>query len=753
MNSDTAMIRYISAHVLAAFLFAHECSAATFTVTDTGDAGGACLTVCTLRSAITEANGSTGPHTILFSMPGSGVQTIQPATELPAIIEPVNIDATPNALPDGTPQIEIKGDRVSGNGLSFTVGGSGSTIKGVAVTSFDTGAGIVLTGTSGVTIISNWIGVNPSNGAADGNSVGIYVEDSTGSVIGAPGNGNVISGNTAVGLDIYCATAGQDTQHVISGNIIGADSRGGAQIANALVGLRITNCKNNTIGGSDAGASRGALGDGNLITGGIAEITTLVKLDSSDENDIAHNIIGSNLDVSARLGSPETGILIENASNNAIGSMSGTAAPNWISGAASGIYILGGTEAGHRSRGNLVVNNLIGTSYDGQSAVPNATTAVLLASGAGVVDQNRIGLAGSGNVVSGNSGTAIRLDGAQVTNNSVVGNLIGVARDGVTPLPNDGDGVWVTEGGTENVVGGSSAAGEANTIAYNGGSGVSVYLGSLRISQNSIFDNAFIGIDLLDTDPEASGPVSENDIGDADTGGNGMLNYPAFSVLPEREGAGVRISGVLRSAPRKAGRPAPAFTIEYFLNEDDDPLGYGEGKTFLGNEQVTTDGRGVAVLDRRFSELAITDTQSISATATDEAGNTSEFSVATAATEELNQGETIDDSPSIRIDDDDVTLTFENFEPPSRSKDEAAAQASRNPSGGRRVAQIQYQATVRNTGTNTTAKKLSKRNTLTLRDLPPGNYTSTYNVRLVGASGRVRAKSRQSPSAEFKITD
>ena len=52
--------------------------AATFTVTNTDDTGAG-----SLRQAILDANATPGVDTIAFNIPGAGVQTISPASQLP----------------------------------------------------------------------------------------------------------------------------------------------------------------------------------------------------------------------------------------------------------------------------------------------------------------------------------------------------------------------------------------------------------------------------------------------------------------------------------------------------------------------------------------------------------------------------------------------------------------------------------------------------------------------------------------------
>src|SRR3954470_23547699 len=76
--------------VLASFLFALSVgtvAADTYTVSNTLDTGPG-----SLRQAILDANSHAGSDTIAFNIPGTGVRTITPATELPAITSPVTID-------------------------------------------------------------------------------------------------------------------------------------------------------------------------------------------------------------------------------------------------------------------------------------------------------------------------------------------------------------------------------------------------------------------------------------------------------------------------------------------------------------------------------------------------------------------------------------------------------------------------------------------------------------------------------------
>ena len=70
---------------------------ATFSVTNTNDAGAG-----SLRQAILDANANAGTDLINFSIPGPGPHTIQPASALPIITDPVVIDGytQPGASPN-----------------------------------------------------------------------------------------------------------------------------------------------------------------------------------------------------------------------------------------------------------------------------------------------------------------------------------------------------------------------------------------------------------------------------------------------------------------------------------------------------------------------------------------------------------------------------------------------------------------------------------------------------------------------------
>ena len=259
---------------------------------------------------------------------------------------------------------------------------------------------------------------------------------------------------------------------------------------------------------------------------------------------------------------------------------------------------------------NVLEGNFIGTDVTGTVALGSNTAGLLFQS-----DGNRIGgmSAGQGNVISGNALGGIKI--ASQTN-VIQGNFIGTQADGASPLPN-GYGILVQAGffraATGNLIGSSLGPG-GNTIAFNNGSGVAMANSDQNaIYQNKIYGNGGLGIDL------GNDGVTPNDPCDAETGPNNLQNYPVLKSVTNT-GGNVNITGTLNSTANTT------FRLEFFRNDAVDPSGFGEGQVFLGSMDVTTDASCNATFNANFPSVAVA--QRVTATATDPAGNTSEFSAA-----------------------------------------------------------------------------------------------------------------------------
>src|SRR5207302_7851676 len=112
---------------------------------------------------------------------------------------------------------------------------------------------------------------------------------------------------------------------------------------------------------------------------------------------------------------------------------------------------------------------------------------------------NTIGgaISGARNLISGNSGNGINIDGCCYVGDQLQGNFIGTDAGGSSPLGNTGNGVKMTGNAVNQLIGGT-ISGSGNTIAFNGAAGVSIASGSQNaILSNSIFSNSGPGIELI----------------------------------------------------------------------------------------------------------------------------------------------------------------------------------------------------------------------------------------------------------------
>jgi parallel beta-helix repeat protein len=272
---------------------------------------------------------------------------------------------------------------------------------------------------------------------------------------------------------------------------------------------------------------------------------------------------------------------------------------------------------------NRVLHNYIGVNATGTQAVPNGFGAEIhgFASDTAQALANVI----DGNVISGNKQHGVALCDAKQT--QVTNNIIGADRLGVAPIGNGSHGIWLLcAGDPANRI-------ENNVIAFNGGSGildtpdynyaVATTAGGHQgnaFRHNAIYSNKELGINLLPPPAGYVDGVTPNDPGDGDNGANLLQNYPVLTAV-KTTGATTTISGTLNSQPNQT------FAVELFLNDAADPSGYGEGQIYLTTVTVNTDGAGNASFTVTLPR-GMNPGQFVTATATDSAGNTSEFSAA-----------------------------------------------------------------------------------------------------------------------------
>ncbi|MCH8961199.1 MAG: hypothetical protein IH820_07690 [Bacteroidetes bacterium] len=308
--------------------------------------------------------------------------------------------------------------------------------------------------------------------------------------------------------------------------------------------------------------------------------------------------------------------ILSGASNNTIGGTT-VGAGNLISGnIRHGVAI-----NGSGTTGNVVQGNYIGTDKNGTADLGNTLEGVFIRAGA---SNNTIGGtdSGAGNVISGNNDNGVFIAGSSTTGNLIQGNYIGTDVTGTAALGNGGWGVLIAGGTSNNTIGGTGA-GAANTIAFNGEDGVALRANAgtgNAIQQNSLFENTGLGIDLGDDG------ATPNDPGDADGSPNKLQNFPDITAVVISGGALLATYSV-DSDPANATYP---LRVEFFEADADDE----EGQTFLGSDSYTAtdyNGCGTPPCEKianlgDAAALGVSPGDMLVATATDAAGNTSEFS-------------------------------------------------------------------------------------------------------------------------------
>lgn len=516
------------------------------------------------------------------------------------------------ALANGSGSLDPAAVRLSLGATNNTIGGTGADRNVISGNARD---GVLITGagTNSNTIAGNYIGTDVNgttalpNGTSPGDWAGVRIDDGAqNSVIGGAGEGNVISGNADDGLLI--TGIGTDSNSAV-GNTIGADVNGTAALPNgtdigSLNGgvVIAAGAQGNSVGGSGAG-------EGNLISGN-SDVGVHITGAGTDLNTVVGNRIGTDVSGAAALangaGPNGAGVQIDaGAESNTVGGSAGGEG-NVISGNSTGSSGVGVILTGAGTGNNAVLGNMIGTDVSGTTALPNFA-GMLVASGA---QNNVIGgsTGGQGNVISGNSVRGVWMSNTGTSGNTITGNMIGTDVSASAAVPNGSGvsshgGVVLLSGAENNQIGGISA-GDGNVIAFNDGDGVYVETADTvttgnTIRGNSIHSNTGKGIrNIVDTAPLAPPPV----------------------VL---------------AAGSAFGNACPNCSVDVYSDAAD------EGRVFHGS--TTANGVG----DWAFSGAVVG--PNVTATATDAAGNTSEFSAPLACNDSDADGvcNSGDNCPSI----------------------------------------------------------------------------------------------------------
>lgn len=516
---------------------------------------------------------------------------------------------------DVTGMIKVGGSGVSASGATGAV--SGFKVGGLTSAPGIPPGNVIAPVVNGVSLFSvasalvqgNLIGLNAADVAFGGTATGVSISSSgsrsaAGNTIGGTTASarNVISGNV-IGIRMFTF----DTRsNLVQGNYIGTGADGKAVVPNTT-GISIEDQVENTIIGAASSAPGAA--PGNVISG---NSSYGVSFSGGTMNSLVKgNIVGASADGLTSLPNRVAGIRMTGSGVKIGGTTPGDR--NLISGNS---FSAGdaGVDCSGCAPDTFLWGNWIGVTIGGTSALPNGVGVSLGGTGPGGSLMYVGGsAAGEGNVISGNLNAGILATGNGV--GTVLGNLIGVAPDGVSPMGNGSHGISTT-GTSAPVVGGltgvtaGSCTGACNTIRFNGGAGISFphSLGLPNIRANRISDNAELGIDLV-----AAGP-SPNDPGDASE----PQNAPVVQVIIQGGGS-TSIHGRIHTT---ASAPV---SVDVFANTAVDPSGYGEGHSYLGTTSCTTDAGGNCT----WSLLVPgSPPPGVTATATTSGRGTSEFAAA-----------------------------------------------------------------------------------------------------------------------------
>jgi hypothetical protein len=401
--------------------------------------------------------------------------------------------------------------------------------------------------------------------------------------------------------------------NTIAGNFIGTNFAGSAAgPGNGGDGISVSSDSiGHTIGGSTPA-------DLNVISanGGAG-----IRMGSFSTATIQGNLIGTTASGTAALGNKAQGIVVAGGTATIGGTTPG--ARNVVSGnGAEGILLTSGS-------GDVVEGNYVGTDVTGTAALANSVGINVNATNCTIGGAT----SAAGNLVSGNATDGIVLSFQQAPSGVVQNNLIGTNASGGSGIGGQTTaGVHILTFAPSNTIGGGIGLG--NRIAFNGGTGVLIDgsgptggVGNL-ISANSITGNGCLGI-KLGSSPAPCVPTP-NDPLDADTGPNGLQNYPTITSA-SMAGGFVSVSGTLNSVPSNT------FYIEFFSNAVCDASGNGQGNNFIGFTNVTTDSAGNASfgplpLSNSSGQSVITSTATLTTSLAPLLNSTSEFSPCFTAT-------------------------------------------------------------------------------------------------------------------------
>ncbi len=388
----------------------------------------------------------------------------------------------------------------AGNGIAInptstndTIGAASSVASGTVIStasnviSNNDQSGIAVLGSSGNSIVANYIGTDVTGLLPRGNGQnGILLDNDANQntiggaiAFGTPGlvpASNLVSANAADGIRID----NDSSFNILAGNFVGTDVTGKAALGNLADGVVIAS-------GSDSNVLLGTTANqspfiyANIVGGNLGNG---LVISNADNTGVFANHFGLGVDNTTPVGNGLDGALIEGTST---GTLFGGLIPLGNVCASNGGN---GLEIRDLASNTLVSNTFCGVAaFSPQSNLGNGLDGMRITSSGGGISIH------TGNIIARNRLNGVEIGGI-ATGVQLYADLIGTNTDGTIPMPNGEDGVRI-DGLAHNNAIGSPAVGPTSDskvtnamnatrmiIAANAGNGVSVL--------DSAYDNQII---------------------------------------------------------------------------------------------------------------------------------------------------------------------------------------------------------------------------------------------------------------------
>jgi hypothetical protein len=351
---------------------------------------------------------------------------------------------------DGTTAIKNSQNGINLQSPTSTVAIGGLTLQERNIISSNSQTGLLVSGSTGITVQNNYIGVDSTGLLLRGNQSGINISGSTTLLIGGASYNarNIVSGSTGSnGISISTCS----TSVVIQGNFVGLAADGKTAYGNKSVGISISNSTPITIGGP-------SLAQRNIISG---NTSNAMNIGNCPNTTIQNNYIGVD-STGLLLRGNQSGISVSGSNNLLIGGSSYNTR-NIVSGSTAGT----GINISTCSTSVVIQGNFIGLAADGTTPYGNNGGNGLLVQTSTPVTIGGTTLA-QRNVVSNNSSVGISVNSCP--NTSIQNNYVGVDSTGMLVRGNGNVGISVSS--SPNIIIGNGSASSGNIVSNNGANGI-----------------------------------------------------------------------------------------------------------------------------------------------------------------------------------------------------------------------------------------------------------------------------------------